>query len=113
MAAHCQTTLESMKLSSQHSALDESAAQGEIIIIVMQNFLLLTILSDKSNAAVDYNRNTVFSQLLVTERIAVCASSQFDSRVPHGEIHLVEAMNVNCSIYIYVKKERQKHSNYW
>lgn len=57
MAAHCQTTLESMKLSSQHSALDESAAQGEIIIIVMQNFLFQikekqqTVLAERYNVA--------------------------------------------------------------
>lgn len=70
------------------------------------SIMLLTILGDKSNATVDCNRDTIFSQLLVTERLAICASSQCDGRVPQCKVHLVEAMDVNCS-----NKERDKKKN--
>lgn len=56
----------------------------------------LTVLSDKSNAAVDYNRDAVFGQLLVTERSAVCAGSQRDCRVPQRKVHPAEPVDVNC-----------------
>lgn len=104
------------KFSSRRSTLNESAPQGEIIT-VMQNFLQhfflaflpinimrLTILSDKSNATVDYNGDTVFRQLLVAECLAISASSQCDGRVPQCKVHLVEAVDVNCSI----KKKKKK-----
>lgn len=58
----------------------------------------LTILRDKSNATVHYDWDTIFSQLLVTECIAICTGSQCDGRVPQRKVHLVEAMDVNGSV---------------
>lgn len=58
----------------------------------------LTILSDKSNATVQYNGDAIFAQLLVAERPAICAGSQRDRRVPQRKVHSVEAVDVNCSV---------------
>lgn len=62
------------------------------------NLRQLTILSDKSNAAVDDDGDAIFGQLLVTERLAIRAGGQRDCRVPQCKVHPVEAMDINCSI---------------
>lgn len=59
---------------------------------------LLTVLSDKCNAAVHYDGDAVFSQLLVAEPLAICAGSQRDGRLPHCKVHPVEGVDVKCSI---------------
>lgn len=60
--------------------------------------MYLTILSYKSNAALDYNRDFIFSQLLVTEGVADGAGGHCDGGVPQSEVRLVEAVDVNSSV---------------
>ena len=102
------SALKSMKFSSRRSTLDESAPQGETTILMQNQFWKtfsshvnlrqLTILSDKSNAAVDDDGDAVFGQLLVAERPAIRAGGQRDCRVPQCKVYPVEAVDVNCSI---------------
>lgn len=55
----------------------------------------LTVLGDKSDAAVHDDGDAILGQLLVAERLAVCAGGQRDGRVPQREVRLVEAVDVN------------------
>lgn len=59
--------------------------------------LPLTILGDKSNAAVHNDWHAVLCQLLVAECVAVRAGGQRDGRVPQRKVCLAEAVDVNRS----------------
>lgn len=81
-------------------------------LCLISNFLpvisfLLTILGDKSNAAVEDDRDAVFGQLLVTEALTICTGSLRDGRVPQSKVHPVEAVDVDGS----VRKRRRNEGN--
>lgn len=55
----------------------------------------LTVLGDEGDAAVDHDGDAVPAQLLVAERPAVGAGGLRDGGQPQGEVHGVEAAEVN------------------
>lgn len=59
------------------------------------NTTKLTVLGDKSDAAVHDDGDTILGQLLVAERLAICAGGQRDGSVPQREVRLVEAVDVD------------------
>lgn len=58
---------------------------------------MLTVLSDKGDAAVHDNRDAVFGQLLVAEGLAVRAGGRHDGGVPQGEVRPIEAVDIERS----------------
>lgn len=57
----------------------------------------LTVLGDKSDAAVHHDGDAVLGQLLVAQVPAVRGGGQRDGGVPHGEVGGVEAVDVEGS----------------